>query len=94
MEQAIQENHPYYDIYVSEQNMGFWKVVMKGPVGSIYSAGTFLTILDMPDTFPAFAPRVRFVTPILHPNITRQGRVCHSILDRSPLFVSALTAGN
>jgi hypothetical protein len=30
MAKAILETHPYYDVYVSEQNMGFWKVVMKG----------------------------------------------------------------
>jgi len=22
--------HPYYDVYVSEKNMAFWKVVMEG----------------------------------------------------------------
>jgi len=83
MARAISESHPYYDIYVSEQNMGFWKVVMKGPIGSMYSAGTFLMCLEMDSTFPSFAPKPRFVTPILHPNITRQGKVCHSILDRN-----------
>lgn len=22
--------HPYYDVYVSETNVGFWKVIMQG----------------------------------------------------------------
>jgi hypothetical protein len=28
------------------------------------------------------APRARFITPILHPNITKHGRICHPIFDR------------
>lgn len=38
--------------------------------------------LDMESTYPAQAPKARFITPMLHPNITKQGRICHSILDR------------
>ena len=29
MRHAITNRHPFYDIYVSETNMGFWKVVME-----------------------------------------------------------------
>ena len=39
--------------------------------------------LDMDSTYPNQAPKARFLTPILHPNITKQGRICHSILDRN-----------
>jgi len=38
--------------------------------------------IDMDANYPNFAPKARFITPILHPNITKQGRICHSILDR------------
>jgi hypothetical protein len=27
---AMLTSHPYYDLYVSDQNMGFWKIVMEG----------------------------------------------------------------
>lgn len=36
----------------------------------------------MPENFPVFPPEGRFQTKILHPNINRHGRVCHSIFDR------------
>ncbi|KAG9998274.1 hypothetical protein KCU78_g16522, partial [Aureobasidium melanogenum] len=36
----------------------------------------------MPENFPAFPPKGRFVTPLFHPNINRHGRICHSIFDR------------
>lgn len=79
--------HPYYEAFVSESDMGFWKILMQGPPDSPYSNGTFLLYLHMEDDYPAFPPKGRFCTPVLHPNINRHGRICHSILDRetSPL---------
>ncbi|KAH7330116.1 hypothetical protein BKA65DRAFT_51346 [Rhexocercosporidium sp. MPI-PUGE-AT-0058] len=75
--------HPHYDIYVSEANMSFWKIIMQGPPDSAYSSGTFSIYLDMEQDYPAFPPKCRFTTPIYHPNINRHGKVCHSILDRN-----------
>jgi len=63
--------------------MAFWKVVMQGPPGSVYEAGTFVLYLDMHEGYPAFAPAARFVTPIYHPNVNRHGRICHGIFDRN-----------
>lgn len=38
--------------------------------------------LDMPENFRPIPPKGRFQTQILHPNVNRHGRICHSILDR------------
>ena len=73
--------HPYYEVSVSERNIGFWKVLMRGPPESDYAEGVFLLYLHMEDDYPAFPPKGRFCTPIFHPNINRHGRICHSILD-------------
>lgn len=73
--------HPHYEVFVSERNMGFWKVIMQGPPGSAYADGVFLLYLHMEDDYPTFAPKGRFYTPIFHPNINRHGRICHSLLD-------------
>ncbi|EPS43154.1 hypothetical protein H072_2874 [Dactylellina haptotyla CBS 200.50] len=74
--------HPDMDIYVSESNMSFWKVVIQGPDASNYSSGTFVMFLDMTDDFPRKAPHARFITPIIHPNVNKHGRVCHAILEQ------------
>jgi ubiquitin-protein ligase/Mg-chelatase subunit ChlD len=75
--------HPSYDVYVSESNMGFWKIVMSGPAESAYAAGTFVLYLHMGDDYPLSPPHARFITRIFHPNINRGGRACHSIFDRN-----------
>ena len=80
---AAAKPHPHYDIYVSERDMSFWKIVMQGPPESIYSSGTFVLYLHMEENYPIFAPKGRFITPIYHPNINRHGRICHSIFDRN-----------
>jgi hypothetical protein len=67
------ENHgtSNFDTYVNESNMSFWKVVMSGPVGSPYEKGNFVLSVSLTETFPQTPPLVRFLTPVLHPNITK-----------------------
>ena len=67
----INNPHPSMDVYASESNMGIWKVVMQGPPGSAYEAGTFALFIELGDQFPTKAPSARFKTPVLHPNITK-----------------------
>ena len=67
----INNPHESMDVYVSESNMGFWKVVMQGPPGSPYEKGTFLLYVDIGDSYPTVAPTAKFITPVLHPNITK-----------------------
>jgi hypothetical protein len=67
----IDNQHDYIDVYVSENNMGFWKVVMQGPPASPYADGTYVVWVELGDEFPRIAPTVRFITPILHPNISK-----------------------
>ena len=74
--------HPKYDVYVSESDMSFWKVVMEGPDESPYSEGTFVLYLHADEGYPTFAPKARFITKIKHPNVNAHGRICHSILTR------------
>ena len=93
--QSISANpHPHYEVFVSETNIGFWKIVMQGPPGSSYEGGVFLLYLHMEDQYPAFPPKARFCTPILHPNINRHGRICHSILDSKSSHVGPRGCGH
>jgi hypothetical protein len=61
----------WMEVYVNEMDMSFWKIVLEGPPSSPYEGGTFLLYVHMTETFPQTPPVVRFITPILHPNITK-----------------------
>src|SRR5262245_20404734 len=57
-----------------------WQVLVIGPPETLYEGGFFKAILDFPREYPQKPPKMRFVTPIYHPNIDSNGQVCISIL--------------
>lgn len=74
MRQIANSDHSTWDVYVSETDMSFWKVVMSGPSGSPYEDGVFLLYLHAEDNYPVFAPKARSVTKMKHPNVNLHGR--------------------
>ena len=65
---------PYKDIWN-------WSGVIIGPVDSPYEGGVFVFEINVPHSYPFGAPSIKFITPILHPNIDDQtGTVCMDIL--------------
>lgn len=75
--------HPFIDTFPSEEDLTFWKILVTGPESTPYDKITFLCYVNFREGYPLVSPEIRFVTPILHPNINHQGRVCHSIFDRN-----------
>merc|ERR1712146_39446 len=66
-----------------------WYAILDGPLGTPYSGGVFELRLWFPENYPFKPPRVEFITPCYHPNITLDsGKICMSILaaDWSPLL--------
>ncbi|XP_066598999.1 uncharacterized protein morgue [Prorops nasuta] len=52
-----------------------WQATITGPVGSPYEGGLFYLYLQVPYSYPMYPPVVRFLTKILHPNVSRHGDV-------------------
>ncbi|CAB3257075.1 unnamed protein product [Arctia plantaginis] len=52
-----------------------WQASVTGPVGSPYEGGVFYLYIQVPYAYPMSPPVVRFLTRILHPNISRHGDV-------------------
>ncbi|XP_060805773.1 uncharacterized protein LOC106132759 [Amyelois transitella] len=52
-----------------------WQASITGPVGSPYEGGIFYLYVQVTYAYPMNPPVVRFLTRILHPNVSRHGDV-------------------
>lgn len=74
--------HPFFQIFPSETDFAFWKLLMEGPPDTPYESGVFELFCQFGPGYPVKPPIVRFITPIYHCNINNVGRICHNIFDR------------
>lgn len=57
---------------------------VQGPKDTVYEGGLFKLAVDIPARYPFEPLKVKFVTPIYHPNIDAEGRICLDILNMPP----------
>jgi ubiquitin-conjugating enzyme E2 A len=62
------------------ENIMKWTAIMKGPPETPYEDGIFEMELKFDDDYPVKPPSVKFITPMFHPNIYRDGKICIDIL--------------
>lgn len=58
--------------------------VVQGPTDSPYESASFKLRISIPSNYPFAPPKVRFTTPIYHPNIDSGGRICLDVLKMPP----------
>jgi len=60
-----------------------FEVMLRGPPGTPYVGGCFELVFEVPPDFPFKPPKVKFTTPIYHPNIDERGNICLDTLSKS-----------
>ncbi|KAJ6451921.1 hypothetical protein C8R45DRAFT_1041477 [Mycena sanguinolenta] len=82
---VVADPHPRIDVYFNDSDMSFLKIILEAPndvENCPYKGGTFLLTCDLPAGYPRDPPEIRFVTFIMHPNVSKQGKVCIAELGR------------
>ena len=52
-----------------ETNLLVWQAVIFGPDDSIWEGGTYKLVMEFPLEYPNKPPKVRFNSPLFHPNM-------------------------
>jgi ubiquitin-conjugating enzyme E2 G1 len=77
---AIENSQLIASVGLANDSILEWNVCFEGPSKSLYEGGIFQSKLYFPNDFPNSPPVMKFITPMWHPNIFIDGRVCISIL--------------
>ena len=60
-----------------------WRAIFKGPGKTPYEDGWFKLKIVIPKSYPKSGPDVQFITPVLHPNISKDGKsICVTSLNQ------------
>ncbi len=84
LRRCIVKPHEQLQVVHDLEDISVWQCVLTAPDDPTvpYYGGAWRLLVEFPDEYPAKAPNIFFVTPMLHLNVNAQGRVCHSALLR------------
>ncbi|KAI5169920.1 ubiquitin-conjugating enzyme E2 G1 [Pancytospora epiphaga] len=71
-----------FSVGLIDDSLHAWKVVLIGPRDTPYESGIYEAEMVFPFDYPEAPPKFRFISPMWHPNIDKDGNVCISILHK------------
>ncbi|CAG9310517.1 unnamed protein product [Blepharisma stoltei] len=63
-------------VHMLNNDVFHWYGAILGPESTPYEGGYFLYHIEFPQDYPSSPPDFYFITPMFHPNIRSDGRVC------------------
>ena len=67
----------YIKMKIVDDNLTEMKAEIKGPLDSQYQGQIFELLITFPENYPFYAPSVKFITKISHPDIDEEtGDIC------------------
>ncbi|XP_029975345.1 ubiquitin-conjugating enzyme E2 T [Salarias fasciatus] len=78
------EPPPGITCWQTEERIDDLRAQIVGGSGTPYEGGLFSLEVKIPERYPFEPPKIRFLTPIYHPNIDNSGRICHDALKLPP----------
>ena len=75
-----------------EDGMLEWRATILGPAGTLYANDLLVLSMKFPEEYPFMPPKVKFLTPITHPNVNSEnGDIWLDILQPRGAWSPALT---
>ncbi|KAJ8908719.1 hypothetical protein NDN08_005424 [Rhodosorus marinus] len=84
LEMLETEPPPGVSVWPKGDAVDLLRAVIRGSMDTPYRDGFFHLEISVSSRYPFEPPRVRFLTPIYHPNIDSSGRICLNILNMPP----------
>ena len=69
------ENNIHFNVAPDDKTFLNWSGVIYGPINTPYYGGIFSIKIFFTNKYPFTPPKIKFITPIFHPNI-KNGEIC------------------
>lgn len=80
LKEISKDTYYYYSVSPQKDNFLKWDGIIIGPQDTIFEGANIKVTLEFPKEYPNKPPLFNFVTPLFHPNVYKDGKVCISIL--------------